>query len=572
MRASQVGPDFDVAIVGGGVSGVYTGYRLLSADLTQSPQLSAWAGCRGKLKVGLFEGSNRIGGRLLSGRPPGMPHVTCELGGMRYMSSQDLVRGLVLNELKLTPREQVVTDDKNIAYLRGQHRTIAQLDDPDSLPYALADDERAWLQQGNTAATLMGWSVAKLLPDVNKLKGEALHQYLRDAMIDGTPLYQHGFWNLLARGMSFEAYHLARATVGYDCLGVNGNAVDLILEYFDFAPDVKYFLVDGGYEAVPWGLQSRFTEAGGELKTDAWLAGFDATTLVDGSTGVRLHFRDGSSATARSLVLAMPKRSLELLQRQGPVLGPQAPARVGWLVNSVQGFPFDKLFIVYPEPWWERVGVAQGRSLTDIPIRQCYYWAVEGKQDGADPANTNATIMAYSDMTGAEFWGGLRAVPLGSKDPVTWGLGAARQRVASGHPPKLFSRKQVPFAYEVGAAGSIDDRLRKNWDAHKAPHEMVVEMHRQLKLLHRVDNIPEPLDAAFMDWTDDPFGGGVHLWNAGYKSWEVLEEMTQPLNDFPCFVCGEAYATNQTWVEGALQTAEIVLKRFGLPLPGWVKP
>lgn len=60
-------------------------------------------------------------------------------------------------------------------------------------------------------------------------------------------------------------------------------------------------------------------------------------------------------------------------------------------------------------------------------------------------------------------------------------------------------------------------------------------------------------------------------WNRGYKSWEILEQMTQPVKDFPCYICGEAYSTNQTWVEGALQTAEIVLqKHLGLAKPGWV--
>jgi len=74
-----------------------------------------------------------------------------------------------------------------------------------------------------------------------------------------------------------------------------------------------------------------------------------------------------------------------------------------------------------------------------------------------------------------------------------------------------------------------------------------------------------------MDWSVDPFGGGVHFWNRGYKSWEVLHQMTQPVADFPCYVCGEAYSTNQTWVEGALQTAEIVLQsHFGLSKPSWI--
>jgi monoamine oxidase len=119
--------------------------------------------------------------------------------------------------------------------------------------------------------------------------------------------------------------------------------------------------------------------------------------------------------------------------------------------------------------------------------------------------------------------------------------------------------------------GDDDLRLRKNWDDHVAPAAMVEEMHRQLVEFHGLRYAPEPFEAAFMDWSDDPYGGGVHLWNEGYRSWVVLEEMTKPVKDFPCYVCGEAWSTNQTWVEGALQTSEIVLQQhFKLPPPSWV--
>ena len=75
-------PDYDVAIVGGGISGIYTAWRLLTSDVAQSPMLAAWAAARpdGKLKVAVFERSDRIGGRLLSAKPPGMPNVVVEIG------------------------------------------------------------------------------------------------------------------------------------------------------------------------------------------------------------------------------------------------------------------------------------------------------------------------------------------------------------------------------------------------------------------------------------------------------------------------------------------------------------
>jgi monoamine oxidase len=100
---------------------------------------------------------------------------------------------------------------------------------------------------------------------------------------------------------------------------------------------------------------------------------------------------------------------------------------------------------------------------------------------------------------------------------------------------------------------------------------MIDEMDRQLKLLHGVTSAPPPIEAAFKDWGDDPYGGAVHFWNSGYKSNDILEGIIQPVEGIPCYICGEAYSTNQTWVEGAFQTAELILRKFNIPEPKWVK-
>ena len=58
-------PDVDIAIVGGGISGIYTGWKLRTQNLGKSPPAD-WAGKRdGGLKVAVYEGTTRIGGRLL---------------------------------------------------------------------------------------------------------------------------------------------------------------------------------------------------------------------------------------------------------------------------------------------------------------------------------------------------------------------------------------------------------------------------------------------------------------------------------------------------------------------------
>lgn len=577
--SSKAAPDYDVAIVGGGVSGVYAGWRLATAAPGESTIPVRRTGAKRALSVAVFEGSGRVGGRLLSARPPGFTgSTTCEIGGMRYVSSQTLVRSLVENELKLPRYEQVVYNPDSIVYLRGKRLRFSQVQDPAALPYDLNWAEAQFVAN-NDPAGLIAWAIGKLLPGVNQFQGAALHKYLRDAYVEGTPLYQHGFWNLLARALSPDAYAVARTLIGYDCLGSNANAVDLICEIYDFTPDVKYYLLNQGYETVPWTLQRRFEEAGGEVVHGVWVSGFDRATLEDGTTGVVLRFRgDHPPVTARALILAMPRRSIDLLQREGPVLDPSLAPHVPHLLNAVRPIPLYKLFLAYEYPWWNAVTgpqqqPLQGRSLTDTPVRQLYYWPVDPGA-ATSPSTGPALLMAYNDATNVDFWEGLS----GAADAPPGTTGAVRARAVTARlthfrkiPPAVRMYEPRTPAHVRGDGNRAADRLIENWRDHRAPHEMVMEMHRQIATMHDVQDAPKPVDAAYMDWSVDPFGGGVHFWNRGYKSWEVLHQMTQPVADFPCYVCGEAYSTNQTWVEGALQTAEIVLQsHFGLSKPSWI--
>src|SRR5579872_3360555 len=95
----------DVAVVGGGVSGVYSAWRLLTEGKARDIQV--------------FEASDHIGGRLLSVPPPDIPNMVAELGGMRILpAAQPLIAKLV-QTLNLETYPFPVDQDQNIAYLRG---------------------------------------------------------------------------------------------------------------------------------------------------------------------------------------------------------------------------------------------------------------------------------------------------------------------------------------------------------------------------------------------------------------------------------------------------------------------
>ena len=114
----------EVAIIGAGTSGLYTAYRL-----TEDKKFTA-------NQVQVFDLSKKIGGRLESVIMPGM-NFYGELGGMRYLTSQEIVTTLIegypLTEKDPSKRTPVLKDkmtpvdfpmgdnSKLLMYLRKEH-------------------------------------------------------------------------------------------------------------------------------------------------------------------------------------------------------------------------------------------------------------------------------------------------------------------------------------------------------------------------------------------------------------------------------------------------------------------
>ena len=525
----------DLAIVGGGISGIYSAWRLVTADPTSVRILGRPVSTGSRLRVTVFEGSQRVGGRLLSVRATDLSAI-CELGGMRFASSHKRVISLI-NELNLPNHSFYTSHPQNHVLLRGKHLRVSDLNSPELLPYRLTAAEQECVRK-NGPDVLIQCALMKLLPGLAELHGDELFTYLQAAEVDGTPLYQHGLWNLLARVMSSEARSLVQATIGFDTLASNANAVDLLMQYLFHTPDVTFHALDDGYDALPWTLQRKFENAGGQVVYGAWLEELSPLTLADGTVGVELHFAGGCPAIkARGVILALPRRSLEVLLPRLSGLTPKSSVTFSRLVDSVTAFPASKCFIRYPTAWWKATGVCHGRSFTDLPIRQCFYWT-ESQRQQCGTEKDEALLMVYNDAGSVEFWGGLGAH---TEPPAAAGC-------------RIWSSPQ-----------DDNSRLRENWLTHRAPREMASEMHRQLLALHGMQSAPEPLEAVFVNWSDDPFGAGWHVWKPGVRSWQVSQDMTQPIDNLPCYVCGEAYSTMQSWVEGALATADLVHQRLNLP-------
>lgn len=529
-------PDvLDYAIVGGGVSGVYSGWRLLT---------STSSGDRNPT-VALFEMSERIGGRLLSVTPPGIPNTKVEIGGMRYTSAHRLVVGLV-GHFGLTPLPFPVREPQNIAYLRGHRLRLQELTDAEALPYALRADERSAgdLEAGFTAVAARRMLRTLLEKNVDLTEVDWL-EIARTTRFEGARLQDLPLRYLMQRAISHEAFAFAEDSSGYDSILFTWNAADgFPWNLADFGTGVTFHRIAEGYDQIPIRIGEAFRKAGGEIHLQTRLEAFDQV-VEDGSPLIELRLSGGGrteTVRARHLILAMPRRSLELLDQTGVVLSSDN-THVHRLIGSVTPIPLFKLGICYPYPWWETLppamvrgepkSIVAGESVTDLPVRQCYYWAV-------DRSSQNAVILVYDDGLALDYWAGLRTQTEAFED-----------------------------ASETTDHG-------ETWSTYKAPKRMVDEIHRQLLQIHgaqTLEGVPAPYAAAFRDWGTDPYGGGANFWHLHVDSHAVSRAILQPVPEVPVYICGEAYSHAQGWVEGALATAEVMLQsHLGLPPPSWAEP
>jgi monoamine oxidase len=533
VESDMANEKIDIAIVGGGVSGVYSAWRLKK----HHP----------KKKIVVFEGSDHIGGRLLSVRPPDIKDMVAELGGMRILPAvQPLIYALIqeLNK-QLPPHNKIenysfpVDEKQNIAFLRGKYLRLSDfVTHPNEVPYNLS-----FLEKGGTASSIIVNAIAQIVPGItdDSLTEEQRREMAQKATFAGKPLWQQGFWNVLSRVISSEGYQLGMDAGGYNSTLSNWNAADAIPWYLsDFGVSPQYLGFRKGFQQVPETLAEFFQKEGGRIELNHILSGFDWS-----GSGVKLEF-DKRTIEAGTLILAMPRRSLDLIQPDSP---PLQEKHVHNLIGSVTPRPLFKLFTTYTNPWWQAAGytdqatgkfvpVNAGRTVTDLPVRQTYYWP---REDGNPATNGPAMLMAsYDDGTNIGFWDGLRP---------------RRRQAWKQH-------QEVPALQHPFHAAS--KATKDPWFKYRAPEAMVTEVNRQLGLIHGISYTPVVQNAAFRDWGDDPFGGGWNSWNIGVQSHNVKKEIIQPVKDRPLYICGEAYSDAQGWVEGALQTADMMLAKMGL--------
>lgn len=500
----------DVAIIGGGPSGLYAAYRLLTGTpRSKSP-------VRSKPSVAVFEASERLGGRIWSVAPPGAPHLVAEFGGMRFLQNQEIVPRLI-NALKLPTIPFSAGNGQNFVYLRGTRFLVNQYSDPSIVPYSLPPGE-----QGMTPSQLLLKGIETYVPNAPTLTGAQWTRVKATTTSGGHLLRDQGYWNLMQSALSAEGYNLVADGVGYPSLAENWNSVEMMQELAaDFAPGAAYFTIPGGYMRLPLTLGAMARAGGASVHLSS--TAVSIAPAQGGRTAITIERPSGDTTrvSAKRVILTTPLEPLQRLAVRSPLLqdtafqtalatvGPTTPA---------------KMFLGFSAPWWKTLGIVGGYSITDLPAKRIWYFGTEADQPGGDATDQNSLLMFYNDQAPAGFWDG----------------------------------------YEDASAFHGSPRPRT------APPAMVAAAVEQLSEVHGTP-VPQPYWAGFINWANLPYGNGFHWWNVHADSAQVVSYLADPFTEMKVSVVGDCWSPAQNWIESGLNVTERLLQSvYALESPPWL--
>jgi len=354
-------------------------------------------------------------------------------------------------------------------------------------------------ERGRSAMDLVREAFLEIVPDAEGLDEVGWTRTRASHQHRGRRLTDWAIGDAVAGIRSPAGHRFIADAFGYDS-GIRAfNAGDAIQFLLGGGdPSAEARVRIDGMDRIPNALAARFVGLGGNIQL-----GREMRRLVVDDGLLRLDFAEGQTIGARRAVLALPIAALKTLAGESPALGTPAHRRI---YEAVEGFPATKLYLWYDRPWWRGDdGVIGIRTTTDLPNRKVFYF-------DDDPDAPASILAAYTDGRHTAPWVSL-------------------------------------------ANGSSDGA--------PAPDNMLEAVREYLEQIHPgVGGVPQPVGSAFMHWGSDPLEIGWTFWRAGFNSDEVMSAAVQPDPAVAVYLCGETFSRSQSWVEGALETAETVTQRL----------
>jgi hypothetical protein len=565
---------YDIAIVGAGIAGLYTAYRLLEKNSNQ--------------KIAIFERLNRTGGRLDSDiirltdngklvkgkKKQNVNTIKEEQGGMRFNDSMEelmnLIRKLGLED-QIVPfpmKSQVVVKEgedavnTNRFYFRGHGFSVAD---------AVASNDDIWgtlydiepQEKGLDPNQIIANAFNRILKANNWGMGEELSAdkwtEIREVVKwKGKTLNKWHIWGLLRdMGYSEECIRMLADTTGFpDTFKAFTNAGGAFQLLADFPKNPSFNTFIDGFSTLPdaivdsikdkvsiflsTNLNSLHEHANGyELRVAAAEFGHNATPFS----------KDTKSVFAKKIVLATAVKGIQDIFYKSPALFRHKEAPKLWkAINEVEGAELMKINLYFKEAWWlngmtGRPEIQFGGNFTTLPLNAIYpFYAIESLDIEGDDVTLKpdhydrpAALTLYTDFSKSQFWEGLQNItPMFTSDLQ-----------------KHFSRAKVQVIFPASQA-------------------VADEMMKQLAILFGATNLPDPILTSYRAWNGkDDFEYAYHQWKLNAEDSKIRKYLSRPYDDKGLYLCNEAISDMQAWVNGSLRSADMALAHFKIkPLPG----
>jgi hypothetical protein len=514
-----------VAIVGGGIAGLYCALKL-------SEQQHA---------VFVYESLDRWGGRI---ETADLGDFKAECGPMRF-------------ELKIEPLFSKLADELGVKFdhFTPPHSPSPEFPKHDLQPNELSAQHRKAVEKilgkGSHSETVSGIfshhtsaldllkfgiyrifhrdpqdqarSLAEVLAGGKASKITAYSDSLSDTdydlirtthRLDGVSLYMLGFWNALSRVLSPGAVAKIRDTgTFYHLLPENPSASEWAIFWLRlFRSDAQLWTIKSGVETIVHKLREK-------LKKQQTAHLLDQKTVEEvapsnsGQVRVKIAGEPNFREDVDHVVFAIP--AVPLL-----ALAENFPRDILEYVKGVIPFPLLKTFAVVRDPWWDNLPEPQqGAHL--VPTREIHYFAPE------DGSTDRAMIMLYTDRPATAYW--------------------------HPHVEKPHKRAQIdPHTPQ------LKHELARQLAQLLPRHDSDEEAH-----LRRVEQ--SITHFAVRDWSEPPFSAACHAWRPKFNVPQALASLkafglegNEKVHN--AHVCGEAYSDYQGFIEGALRSATNVLQ------------
>lgn len=622
----------DILIVGAGMSGLYSAWRILKADPTK--------------KIAILEMIDRTGGRLDSD----LIHINGnvvkeEEGGMRFtFNSMDNLMSLFLylDLVKDIVPFPMSSGGNNRLYFRGQSMTNqeALVDDVDvwSELYALEPSESGvnpkdiintvynrilsvnphFLEKDEYDQPIDSKVAAKMKEE----RGPRYWQLFRlTCQWKGTTLNNWTLQGLFSNmGYSKEAITLLYRLSGFNGTFLSdmsaGEAYQLLEE---FPSDPKFRTLVRGFSTLPNKLVDEISKIvdpgetphpnciylqtrvdGLDKEGEGYVASYTTVRTPDSEDGDAIR----GTIKAEKVILALPRLALEkLFIRSGAFQQVESIAQDLWnTLQSSSNQPLLKINLYYDRPWWSNSLTGEpevefGPNFADLPVGSVYPFyainrhgavALEAEDYINKVAGTNfevskevqkdvqealeekfkkpAALTIYCDYLNINFWKGLQHAgkPFNAKlqnEEVNSKLNPASDLVveeATKFFKLLFNTHYVPEPILTSAR--IWSGNFSFYDYNRAKQN--IDPKTEQSLLKQAGDCMVGADLG------EQVGYGVHQWAMGAKDNLTIKALVEPIPGI--YTCGESFSDYQGWVEGALRSADLVLKKILSPLE--IKP